>query len=92
MLVRGDDRAILTSMGAIAPLTAADVDPALLRSARHLHIASYYLLDGLRPGLPDLVAAAHAAGVTVSVDPQGDLAGSGSPGCATLVPTSTCCS
>ena len=48
----GDDRAILTSIGAIAALTGADVDLGLLRAARHLHIASYFLLHGLRAGLP----------------------------------------
>jgi ribokinase len=72
ILSRGDDRAILTSAGAIAALTAADVDAGLMAGARHLHIASYFLLDGLRPGLPELVAAAHAAGATVSLDPQDD--------------------
>ena len=73
--MRGDDRAILTALGAIAALTAADVDRGLLRSARHLHIASFHLLDGLRPGLEDLVAEAHDAGLTVSLDPQGDPGG-----------------
>ena len=86
VLARGDDRAILTSIGAIAALTVADVDLGLLRSARHLHIASYFLLDGLRPGLPDLVAAAHAAGVTVSLDPQDDPAGRWESGLPELLP------
>lgn len=74
-MVRGDDRAILTAPGAIPSLTAPQVDRRLLTSARHLHIASYHLLDGLRPGLAGLVAEAHAAGVTVSLDPQGDPGG-----------------
>ena len=86
VLARGDDRAILTSIGAIAALTVADVDLGLLRSARHLHIASYFLLDGLRPGLPELVAAAHAAGVTVSLDPQDDPAGRWESGLPELAP------
>jgi sugar/nucleoside kinase (ribokinase family) len=74
-LVRGDDRAILTAPGVIAALTASQVDRGLLRSARHLHIASYHLLDGLRPGLPDLLTEARGAGATVSLDPQGDPGG-----------------
>jgi sugar/nucleoside kinase (ribokinase family) len=74
-LSREHDRAMLTHAGAIAALTAADVPRPLLAAARHMHIASYFLLDGLRPGLPGLVDEAHAAGVTVSVDPQGDPAG-----------------
>jgi sugar/nucleoside kinase (ribokinase family) len=87
VLARGDDRAILTSIGAIAALAGPDVDLALVRSARHLHIASYFLLDGLRPGLPDIVSAAHAAGVTVSLDPQDDPAGRWESGLPELVPT-----
>jgi len=71
-LSRRHDRAMLTHTGSIAALTADDVPRPLLASARHMHVASYFLLDGLRPGLPGLVAEAHAAGVTVSVDPQGD--------------------
>jgi sugar/nucleoside kinase (ribokinase family) len=74
-LVRGDDRAILTAPGAIPLLTAAAVDRDLLRASRHLHVASFHLLDGLRPGLEGLVAEAHAAGVSVSLDPQGDPGG-----------------
>ncbi len=74
-LVRGDDRAILTAPGAIPALTAAAIDRDLLRASRHLHIASFHLLDGLRPGLEGLVAEAHDAGLTVSLDPQGDPGG-----------------
>jgi sugar/nucleoside kinase (ribokinase family) len=75
VMVRGDDRAILTAPGAIAALTAAQVGAGLLGAARHLHVASFHLLDGLRPGLERLVAEARAAGVTVSLDPQGDPGG-----------------
>ena len=85
VLARGDDRAILTSIGAIAALTGADVDVDLVRSARHLHIASYFLLHGLQPGLPDLLAAAQAAGITVSLDPQDDPAGRWEAGLPELV-------
>ncbi len=71
-IVRGDDRAILTAPGAIPALTAGAVDRDLVRASRHLHIASFHLLDGLRPGLEGLVAEAHEAGLSVSLDPQGD--------------------
>lgn len=86
ILSRGDDRAILTATGAITALTAAQVDHALLAGVRHLHIASYFLLDGLRPGLPELVAAAHEAGATVSLDPQDDPAGEWRSGLPELLP------
>ena len=74
-MVRGDDRAILTAPGAIPALTAAAIDGDLLRASRHLHVASFHLLGGLRPGLEGLVAEAHEAGLTVSLDPQGDPGG-----------------
>jgi sugar/nucleoside kinase (ribokinase family) len=86
LLSRGDDRAILTSTGAMTALTAADVDRGSLNGARHLHVASYFLLDGLRPGLPDLVDAAHDAGLTVSLDPQDDPAGHWRSGLPELIP------
>ena len=86
ILSRGDDRAILTATGAMTDLTAEHVGGALLAGARHLHVASYFLLAGLRPGLPGLVAAAHAAGVTVSLDPQDDPAGEWRSGLPELLP------
>ena len=60
--------------------------PALLAGARHLHIGSYYLLDRLRTGLPELVGAARAAGATVSVDPQEDTSGTWDGGLPALLP------
>ena len=62
-LSRGADRAILTTLGAIASLTARDVPAALVARARHVHISSYFLLEhSLGPGLAAILAAARAAG------------------------------
>jgi sugar/nucleoside kinase (ribokinase family) len=77
---------MLTAPGAIPLLQAKMVPQALVASARHLHIASYHLLDGLRPGLPALVAAAHASGATVSVNPQGEVGGDSGAELRALVP------
>ena len=75
-LSRGEDRAILTATGAITTLTAADVPAALLARARHLHVSSYFLLErSLGPGLRELFAAAHAAGLTTSLDTNWDPSG-----------------
>jgi sugar/nucleoside kinase (ribokinase family) len=74
-LIRGNDRAILTAPGAIARLRAEDVPSELVRAARHIHIGSYFLVDGLWDGLPQLVESARAAGVTISIDPQEDPSG-----------------
>jgi sugar/nucleoside kinase (ribokinase family) len=74
-LCRGEDRAILTAVGAVATLTAVDVPAALLAGARHLHVSSYFLLeDSLGPGLAALFAEAHLAGVGTSLDTNWDPA------------------
>lgn len=69
-----DDRALLTYPGSIAALRYADVDPGLLAEARHLHLGSYFLLEALRPDVPALFDAAHALGLTVSLDTNYDPA------------------
>jgi sugar/nucleoside kinase (ribokinase family) len=79
VLSRGSDRAILTALGSMPTLTAADVRPAVAalaaRSAgpRHLHVSSYFLLErSLGPELAALFAAARSAGVTTSLDTNWD--------------------
>jgi sugar/nucleoside kinase (ribokinase family) len=68
-LARGDDRAILTARGAIAALDPAGVS---FGAARHVHVTSPFLQPRLLAGLPDVIARAHAAGRTVSLDPGWD--------------------
>jgi sugar/nucleoside kinase (ribokinase family) len=72
ILSRSDDRALLTYLGSISALTYADVDLSLLDRARHVHLGSYYLLDGLRPDCPRLFAEAKQRGLTVSIDTNYD--------------------
>ena len=79
ILGRGDDRAILTAVGAIDALRASDVPLALFERARHVHVGSLYLQTALRPGLADLLTAARAAGSTVSIDPNWDPTGRWAP-------------
>ncbi|HMH37722.1 MAG TPA: PfkB family carbohydrate kinase [Streptosporangiaceae bacterium] len=75
-LSRGGDRAILTALGAVASLTAADVPEALLAGARHVHASSWFLLqDCLGPGLGALFSAARSAGVMTSLDTNWDPSG-----------------
>jgi len=62
------ERAFITYLGAIAALRAEDVPEAILGNFRHLHVGGYYLQDALRPGLKNLFAAAHRAGLTTSLD------------------------
>jgi sugar/nucleoside kinase (ribokinase family) len=75
-LSRGGDRAILTALGAVASLTAADVPEALLAGARHVHASSWFLLqDCLGPGLGALFSVARSAGVRTSLDTNWDPSG-----------------
>ena len=72
VLVRGEDRAILTALGTIDAFSADHVDRKVLRSARHVHVSSFFLQHGLRPGLGALLGEAREAGVSTSLDPNWD--------------------
>jgi sugar/nucleoside kinase (ribokinase family) len=72
ILNAGADRAILTHLGLIAALTEADVSDTLLRQARHLHVASYFLQTALQPHLPRLFQRARSLGLTTSLDTNYD--------------------
>jgi sugar/nucleoside kinase (ribokinase family) len=72
ILNRGADRAILTYSGLIPALRASDIRDELLKSARHLHVASYFLQTNLQPDLPALFRRAHTFGLTTSLDPNYD--------------------
>lgn len=72
ILNRGTDRAILTHPGLIPALKAEDVSDELLRQARHLHVASYFLQIALQPGLPRLFARARSLGLITSLDTNYD--------------------
>ena len=82
VLGNGTDRAILTSRGTIGELLAADVPPALLARARHVHVGSWFLQAAAWPELASLVRAARAAGCTTSVDPNWDPSGEWDQGLA----------
>jgi sugar/nucleoside kinase (ribokinase family) len=58
ILSQPHDRAILTYSGTMPLLRLEQIDETLLRRARHVHVGSYFLLDNLRPDLPELFARA----------------------------------
>ncbi len=72
ILNQDSDRAILTHLGLIPALRAADISDTLLRQARHLHVASYFLQTNLQPDLPALFRRAHSFGLTTSLDTNYD--------------------
>jgi sugar/nucleoside kinase (ribokinase family) len=69
-LVDDDDRAMLTATGALSRLRAADVPRGLIAAARHVHVSSPFLQDGLRPGLAALTANARSASLDPGWDPR----------------------
>ncbi len=72
ILSQGDDRAILTHLGAISALRLDQVDRTLMRASRHLHVGGYFLLDALRPGLAELFREARQEGLSTSLDTNWD--------------------
>ena len=73
--LRAGDRAMLTEPGALALVSASDAIAHLSPPPRHVHLTSVFLLPEVRRGGADLLAAAHAAGATVSVDTNDDPEG-----------------
>jgi len=74
VVLSGGDRAILTFPGTIASSGPEIVDEDLVSSVRHLHSASFFLLPRLAVHLPGVLARAHEAGATTSVDTNWDPA------------------
>src|SRR5262245_54307387 len=64
----GLDRAILTAPGCLPRFGIEDIDPALVRSARHVHVSAYFLQPRLAVGLPDWFTAIRAGGGSTSLD------------------------
>ena len=70
IIVEGEHRTMLTERGANRALAAQDLTDELLAGASVLHLTGYTLLDGPRTaGTRELIDRAHAAGVTVSLNP-----------------------
>jgi sugar/nucleoside kinase (ribokinase family) len=69
-LVRDDDRSMLTATGALARLRAEDVPTELLDRARHVHVSSPFLQDGLRPGLAELTVHTRSSSLDPGWDPR----------------------
>ena len=80
------DRAMLTAAGTVADLRADLIDPALLASARHVHVSSYFLQRALQADLPSLFDAVHGSGGSTSLDPNWDPEGVWDGGLNELLP------
>jgi sugar/nucleoside kinase (ribokinase family) len=65
-------RYILTYPGTMNQMALKDLDLSYVFDAKHLHLSSYFLQRGLRPGLVDLFRKAKEAGLTTSLDTNDD--------------------
>lgn len=62
------DRLLVTYQGAMASLKASDLDWDYIKKARHLHVSSFYLQEGLRPDLAAVYQKAKTLGLSTSLD------------------------
>jgi sugar/nucleoside kinase (ribokinase family) len=65
-------RYILTYPGTMFEMQYSDIDMDYLRTARHLHLSSFYLHRALRPRILNLFQQAKEAGLTTSLDTNDD--------------------
>ncbi len=72
---QGNDRAILTYLGSISKLTEDDISRGKLRQVRHLHVGSFFLLDGMKGPMYSLLRDLRWHGVTASLDTNYDPSG-----------------
>jgi sugar/nucleoside kinase (ribokinase family) len=79
-------RRTLTYAGCTALLRLEDLDLDYIASARHFHLASYFLQAGLRKDVPTLLRHCKQAGLTVSFDPNDDPTGGWPPDTLELLP------
>ncbi len=71
-LTSPQDRAMVTFAGAMRELRAEEVDIEYVAAARHLHISSLFLQEGLQAGCAGLFRAAKLRGLSTSLDPGWD--------------------
>ncbi|WP_446744223.1 carbohydrate kinase family protein [Silvibacterium acidisoli] len=72
LLQHQHSRRTLTYPGNDMVLRWQDLDLDYLSSARHFHLASYFLQEGLRPDMPRLLKHLRGHGLTISLDPNDD--------------------
>lgn len=69
-----EDRAMVTYPGAMSQLSLEDISDEALLSAKHLHVSSIFLQEGLKADIAKLFKRAKELGLTTSLDPQWDPA------------------
>jgi sugar/nucleoside kinase (ribokinase family) len=69
-----NDRAILTYSGTLNVSSPDDLNPELLKSCRHWHIAGYFLMRHLQPAWVNWLELCRRSGITTSLDTNWDPA------------------
>jgi sugar/nucleoside kinase (ribokinase family) len=72
VLPQRQQRYILTYPGTMFEMQYSDVDLEYVRTARHLHLSSFFLHRALRPRIGDLFRHAKESGLTTSLDTNDD--------------------
>lgn len=72
ILPQRSGRFILTYPGTMHDMSVRDLDLSYVFSGKHLHLSSYFLHKGMRPGLVELFRKAKEAGLTTSLDTNDD--------------------
>jgi sugar/nucleoside kinase (ribokinase family) len=72
IFVKENDRAILTYPGSIPELKYKDIKFHILSRSKHLHLASFFLLEKLRPDISLLFQTVHGMGLSISLDTNYD--------------------
>ncbi len=86
LLPHGPVRHSLTYLGSIAGLTVKHLDWESLAQARHFHLCSLYLQQGLHDGIVELIRYLKAAGLSISLDTNDDPANGWGPPLNELLP------
>jgi len=72
MLNKGHDRAMMTYSGTIDAVIPKDIPTAALRSTRHFHLSSFFLMKKIQTHLDKFVKKAKSFGATISMDTNWD--------------------
>ena len=75
VLPHGRERHILTYPGTMATLTMDEVDQDYLADAKHFHVSSLFLQQGIQATLPGLCRNLRSKGLTTSLDTNDDPSG-----------------
>ena len=86
LLPHGHVRHSLTYLGSISQLTRAHLDVDALKQARHFHLSSLYLQQGLHKDLLPLLQELKSAGLTLSLDTNDDPENTWGPPLQELLP------